>query len=419
MYQGLKENKPARVIYLDMNAFFASIEQELDPSCRNKPVAVVSHLHPRGTVLASSYEAKALGISTGTKVSEALEKCPGIIFKETQLAVYRGFHKKFVGLLDARYGPEILVRSVDEVAIILPLNWQGSFRAREIALEIKALFKSELGSYIKCSIGIAPNIFLAKLATNLEKPDGLVEINDQNIEPILGSLKLTDLPGIAYKSSVRLAWRGITTPLSLYQQDVNNLRKWFGIWGQQWWWRLHGFETDDKSLIVDPLKSMSHQHVLTRWSSDQDEILKYVDVMTNRLIFRLQNNKLKCYSIGIYFSRAQATGLGLEHKFSNPCSNNLEILNEIIRMCRQTIGRENIKDFPIRRIVIYFGGLSAEGGFQMDLFEDNKKKELLSQTIQMIREKYGFESISPACAIMKDEFVPKEQIGFGKVKDKG
>ena len=418
MYRGLKANNPARVIYLDMNAFFASIEQELDPSCRGKPIAVVSHIHPKGTVLASSYEAKALGISTGTKVSEATRIYPNIIFRETQLRVYRDHHNKFINILREKYGSEIIVRSVDEVAIILPPNWQSSEKAREMALEIKKIFRAELGSCIRCSIGIAPNIFLAKLATDLEKPDGLVEINEQNIESILKNLKLTDLPGIAHNSAVKLAKYNITNPLEIYQQKADVLFEWFGIWGQLWWWRLHGYEADDNNLVVNPLKSASHQHVLKKWSSDITEIQKYIELMANRLIFRLQNNNLKCQKIGVYLSLVEADGLNAEHKFESPCDNGLELMKWFLALFKEAIDQANLKENPVRKITIYFNDLSSEEGNQMDLFTDNKKREIFSQTIQTIREKFGFDSIGPGCAIDNRKLQLKEQLGFGKIKDK-
>ncbi len=173
-------------------------------------------------------------------------------------------------------------------------NWYGSAFCWELAGRIKQQFAQFLGPYIRCSIGIAPNSLLAKVATNLQKPDGIVEITVENIPNVLQKLSLTDLPGIARQNANRLATSGITTPLQLYEAPSEQLYKQFGIWGQQWWWRLHGYEPD---CHQNTSKSISHQHVLKKWLPSVDEAIPVITRMSDRLIHRLNRNNWSCLQV--------------------------------------------------------------------------------------------------------------------------
>jgi DNA polymerase-4 len=232
LHRALHTPENARVIFLDMNSFFASVEQQDRPELRGKPVAVASHIHKNGTVLAASYEAKAFGIKTGTKLNDAKLLCPSITFLETSAYRYKEVHNQFVAILHELCGPEVQVKSIDEAAIFLSPNWYGSEIAHRLASQIKNAFREKLGECIRCSIGIAPNSLLAKLATELQKPDGLIEITLENTVTILSNLKLTDLCGIADRMAAQLERAGITTPLELYQASPDYLRNTFGVWGQ-------------------------------------------------------------------------------------------------------------------------------------------------------------------------------------------
>jgi DNA polymerase-4 len=413
MYHGLSQASNARVIFVDMNAFFASVEQQSHPNLRDLPVGVVSHVVPNGTVLAASYEAKALGISTGTKVRDALRICPEIKLVTPTPSVYKAIHKRFLAILDDLAGPEVVPRSIDEAAIFLSPNWQTSEQARNLALTIKERFSKELGPYIRCSIGIAPNSFLAKVATNLQKPNGLVEITLENLPEILSKLELTDLPGIAERYSLRLMREDIMTPLGLYNLPAYELKKRFGIWGQYWWWRLHGYETDNGSK--DHHKTMSHEHVLKKWIPSIDQALPTLLLMGDRVCVRLIRNHLQCQSIAIGLRLSGARPLYAERRFDAPTNNQPLLMESLVQLCKQLPAHPS---GPIRKATIMVNGLvPSELGRQLDCFDEQVKSAEMTKAITLIRNRFGFEAIQTGTTAIISRRAAPEQLGFGRVKD--
>jgi DNA polymerase-4 len=412
MYQGLRTPKNARVLYLDMNSFFASVEQQRQPALRGIPLAVVSHIGPAGTVLAASQEAKAYGIKTGVRLREAWQMYPKLHSVVTEAAPYRDIHKRFMAILHDVCGPEVRARSIDEAVIPLSRNWYGSEQAHALALLIKERFREELGEYIRCSIGIAPNGFLAKLATDLQKPDGLVEITLENTAAILDKLSLVQLPGIAERSAAHLIPQGIATPLDLYNTPVSALRERFGIWGQYWWWRLHGYEPD---VAGEGLKSMSHQHALKHWAHTRAELQPVFYRMADRLIHRLRRNNFQCQQIGIYASLKGRRGITVHRNLGTTCQTYPVLLDVIQQLFLEL---PEIPEWPIKRIAVYFNQLvPSSNGYQLDLFQPTEKYESISRALELVRGRYGFESIQRGNVAMLDKRVAKEQLGFGRIKD--
>lgn len=413
MRHGLREAKNSRVLFLDMNSFFASIEQQKRPELRHRPVAVVSHLTSSGTVLAASYEAKAFGIKTGSKVGQALLYCPDLYCLTGSVGMYQAVHRHFMDILYRLFGPEAQPRSIDEAALFLPPNWQFSAISWKLARQIKETFSQELGEYIRCSIGIAPNSFLAKLATDLQKPDGLVEITLENTVQILSGLRLQDLPGIAQGNEAILALRGIITPLQFYQAPAPWLFKTFGIWGQQWWWRLHGYEVDSGYNPV--LKTMSHQHVLKRWQPSVPQAIPIIAKMADQLIHRLRHNHFCCQAAWMYLSLAGRSGLNAERRFDAPTNSYYFLLHTFYELAFTL--PEALS--PIRKITMGFVRLtSVESGLQLDLFNRVNREEMISQALETVRGEHGFQSIQLGNVVGIDHQIATEQIGFGRVKDR-
>ncbi|HSI20585.1 MAG TPA: DNA polymerase IV [Verrucomicrobiae bacterium] len=411
MYHGLRDSQNARVLYLDMNSFFASVEQQRNPNLRNKPLAVVSHIGPAGTILAASYEAKAFGLKTGMRMKEALPLCPQVLQVEVSSRPYREVHRKFMAILQELCGPEVRACSVDEAVIPLSRNWYGSEKAHQLAHAIKARFREELGECIKCSIGIAPNTFLGKLGTDLKKPDGLVEITLENTPEILSKITLTDLCGIAERNAIRLGKHGITTPLEFYSADPEFLRRTFGIWGQYWWWKLHGLEPD---VGTGPLKSMSHEHALKKWAHSRAEIEPVMDRLADRLIHRLRHNNFQCRRVGVFFRCKGFGGRWFDADLTAGNQTYETLLSTIHRLVKEL---PEVPPGPIKKVGIYFGKLSPTGnGFQLGLFDDGKS-ERVSSAIEFVRARYGFNAIQRGTVVALPENIAKEKLGFGRVKD--
>ena len=406
---GKPEN--SRVLFVDMNGFFASVEQQDDPALRGKPVGVVSHMHRRATVLASSYEAKACGVTTGIKFEDAKMLCPGIILLEGHHHRYKEVHLQFIKILESICGPEVQPRSIDEAAIYLSPNWRH--RAHGLALEIKARFRSELGECIRCSIGIAPNSLLAKLATKLQKPDGLVEITLENTVAVLGKLELTALPGIATRMEAQLARHDITTPLELYGRDPEILRQQLGIWGQYWWWRLHGFECD--GLSMSGLKSMSHEHVLHHWLHSKSELEAVVAKMADRVLSRLEKNGLQCTHIYVSCKLNGAPRFTAVRNFDAPTRNVPKLLEAFQELLAEIPAQ---LPFAVRKVSLGLYGLAEQsGGDQLDLFGALERGNDVGRALQYIRARHGYAAIQVASTLAVKRGVAQERVGFGRLRD--
>src|SRR5450432_2764849 len=223
----LRSHSGLRWLYIDFNSYFASVEQQLNPHLRGKPIAVVPVETDATCAIAASYEAKAFGIKTGTPIWEAKKICPGIICVLAQHERYVEYHHRILEEVE-HHIPVTAVCSIDEVACRLMDNETSLERSTAIARAIKHGIADKIGPYLRCSIGIAPNRYLAKVGTELEKPDGLMVLNAADLPQRLFSLKLRDLPGIGANIEHRIKLAGITDLPGLFALDPHQTRK---IWG--------------------------------------------------------------------------------------------------------------------------------------------------------------------------------------------
>lgn len=248
-----------RYLFVDFNAYFAAVEQYFRPSLRGKPVGVVAVMTDRTCLITASYEARRYGLRTGTPVSEARRRCPDLVLVEARPTVYVEMHRQLIALIE-RCIPIAQVCSIDEVLCQLSPTERTPSRARALAEHVKATLRAEFGSILTCSIGIAPNPFLAKTAADLEKPDGLVLLDTDELPQRLLSLRLQDLCGIGPRMERRLHRAGIWTVADLYAATRQQLRAvWDSIEGERFYLHLRGECTDRPPTRR---RSVGHSHVL-------------------------------------------------------------------------------------------------------------------------------------------------------------
>jgi len=249
-----------RYIFLDFDSFFASVEQQLRPELRGKPVGVVPSLGVDTTCcIAASYEAKAYGVKTGTGVREARSLCPGIQLIEANHTRYVKLHRQLKALIhQVIYVEEVL--SIDEMYGRMPPHWQHPEVAQDKAQEIKSLIRDNVGAAITVSIGLAPNRFIAKLASKLKKPDGLVCIDFKDLPLALYPMDLPDITGIGPRMLRRLHSARILDMEGLYAASRRKLHRiWGSVEGDRMWYALRGIELPP----VETRKStIGHSHVL-------------------------------------------------------------------------------------------------------------------------------------------------------------
>jgi DNA polymerase-4 len=288
---GIVESMALRSLVVDFNSYFASVEQQLRPELRGRAIAVAPMLAETTSAIAASIEAKRFGVKTGTRIADARRMCPGIIVVAARPSRYVEFHERLVEAIESCIHVES-VWSIDEVCCELTGKWCVRANAEELALRIKRTIYERVGSELRCSIGIAPNPFLAKTASDMQKPDGLIFIDNADLPHCLYGLELRDLCGIGRSMEERLKANGIHTIQQLCEERKEVLRSvWSGIEGERMWRALRG------ELVWRPPTSRSsigHSHVLAPQKRNLEDAYATLFHLLNKAGLRLR--KMGCFT---------------------------------------------------------------------------------------------------------------------------
>src|ERR1700760_565045 len=299
-------------LFLDLNSYFASVEQELRPELRERPVAVVPLLADTTFCIAASYEAKRYGVRTGTQVGEAKRLCPGILLVEARHEIYVDYHHRIVEAVESCL-PVTAVMSIDEMACRLMGRERPLLAALELGRKVKARIQENVGPFLRSSVGLATSRYLAKVASDMEKPDGLVALPLDVLPEALRRLTLRDLPGIGAKTEKRLNEKGIHTMDDLLGLDCEQSGEmWGSVWGQRLWYWLRG--EDFEMSETDHLKSISHSHVLAPEMRTAEKAWAVAHKLLHKAAMRLRSHKLWAGSIGL------AVGFSVPRGSNNPVS---------------------------------------------------------------------------------------------------
>ena len=229
---------PLRYLTIDFNSFFASVEQQERPELRGKPVGIVPVMAETTGCVAISIEAKAAGLKRNLRVAEARLACPGLIIVEARPETYIRYQRALVAVIEAHV-PETKVQSIDEVTAKLHA-FLNRAQAEKLAKQIKADITKKVGPCLRSSIGIAPTWLLAKVASDMQKPDGLVILDDADVPAKLLHLAPGDIAGIGPNIQRRLEEKGVRTMAELYAANIHEFRGiWGGVRGEQIWRLLH------------------------------------------------------------------------------------------------------------------------------------------------------------------------------------
>ncbi|MDX2195514.1 MAG: DNA polymerase IV [Cytophagales bacterium] len=408
------------MMFVDMNSFFASVEQQVNYWLRGRPVAVCVYTGKYGCVIAPSIEAKKRGIKLGLRLNEAIKICPELVPLETHPTRYREYHLKIINVLK-KYADEVIPRSIDEALIDFSTYSYVHKDLTKVAKNIKKDIHDQVGDWLKCSIGIAPNAFLAKLGTEIQKPDGLVYIDEKNIDEILMPLKLTDLPGIADGMDARLKKGGINTPIDLkYAKPDYIMAACHSIVGYYWHKRLN-FQEVENDISHKPYKSMQAMRQISK--EQRKNIHSLHELMLSlcmTLEKRMVRNAVYARQAGIYLRYENGFQWDDKMHMQNPLQDGIQLLNMI------KYKMEKYREKMHIAVSMINDGLTSMGVFVTDfvpdqaiqyhLFENNVKNDTLRKTVYKIKDKYGTDAIIKA-AELTDEPILKDVIGFGSVKD--
>ncbi len=378
------------VLFLDLNSAFASIEQQYRPELRGRPVAVCPGAVRASTVISASREARGLGVRTLMRVYEAQPLCPDLVLLEPDASKYREVSERLLTLLDS-YSPRVLPLSIDEAAVDLAGTPSLRRDLRELAGEVKRRLRDEVGDWLTSSIGFSTNIFLAKQAAELEKPDGLQVIDYRNLERVFSRLELTDLTGVSEANAARMRRAGIITPLHLLRASRHTLRRQvFGsIVGEAWYLRLRGFETE--SFEPASRKSVSHSHVLPRPVSDPDEVRALMLRFCDRLGRRLRQEGLVAGRIEVQVRTADG-----RMRHGHRRQERLVATQDLYALARDLWERLD-EGRPIRFMAIALTELSPAAVSQLDLFEAGEhRSERVSALQDQLRDRFGERAVVSA-----------------------
>src|SRR5579863_3376446 len=299
MHLPISHEQP-QIMHIDLNSCFATVEQQARPLLRGRPVGVTNRKSKFSCVVAASYEAKTLGVKVGMRADEALRLAPDMVIVETDPPKYHYVYKKLVNIMKS-YSPIVTMKSIDEGVIDFHDTREVINRRslESIGHEIKQRLKDDVGCWMKCNVGIAPNRFLAKQAAGLHKPDGLDTIDHKNLRQTLGELKLTDLTGIAERNQARLNAAGINTPLEFLDSQSETLKRYVfhSVCGEDWYQRLRGSEVDDQIWAT---KTIGRQYVLEDLRIDNESINSRLSYLCETTGMKLRYKGLCARGILVY-----------------------------------------------------------------------------------------------------------------------
>lgn len=376
---------PLQSLLVDFNSYFASCEQQVRPELRGKPVGVVPMLADSTCLIAASYEAKAFGVKTLTNVGEAKKKIPDIQLVVARHELYIDFHHKAIKAVD-EIAPVREVLSIDEMVCDLPAGYKSVERAIELSHAIKRNMAEKVGEYLKVSIGLAPNTFLAKLASDMQKPDGLVVLEEHDVPGKILHLPLRALHGIGKNMETRLNQHGIMTMADLYAQTAEQLRSvWGGVGGERFHARLRGAEVHD---FDHGMGSISHSHVLAPELRNQNDAYAVLNRLTQKAAMRLRKEAHFTAHIAIKVKFLNGPTWERETRFLET-QDTLDLLHALDQLWAAYPKKKTLK--PLQ-VAVVLGGLSSEQAQSARLFDDLEQtgdKKKLNAAIDALNTRFG------------------------------
>ncbi len=372
------------ILHIDMDAFFASIEQATNPKLKGKPLIVGSRGNRLHTVVcAASYEAKALGIDSGMPSFEAFKLCPNLEFLAADQSKYIWTSEQIFELLK-EYGFEVAYASIDEFQMDIKDSSEPASLAQRIQKQIHETFK------ITASIGIAKNCLLAKLASKINKPNGIAIITPENLEQVLAVVPVKKLRGVGPKTSLLVDSLGIKTCLDLYQKSPSFLKQFLGKYGLNIYAELHSTERFQGQEDEEKPKSIGHSYTLPRPSENTGFIQAWVRLLSEMVARRLRQNNLVAKTVHLWLSGPQMADFGAQKTYQEPTNDSYEIYLRALNIMAKT----SPKTPKIRAIGVTCSNLLAAN--YAPLLKEEKRREDLIKALDCINTRLGDWSIYPA-----------------------
>lgn len=386
--------RESKILHLDMNSYFATLEQQAHPNLRGRPIGVAGKgAGERTVVCAASIEAKKFGVKSGMSSWEALRLCPQLIIIPATYDRYIFTSKRIFDLLE-RYGPKVDIFSIDEAFLDLgvEISWND---ASVLAQNIKRKIRQEIGEWVSCSIGISYGRTLAKLASEMQKPDGLTVIRPEDFQRIATQTPIEELCGIGFRLRPRLNRMGVVTIADLAETPESMLVAVFGPHTGCWLHRI-GQGIDDNILRsfrdLPQEKSIGHSYTLPHDLTNISDVKKVLLLLSERVGVRLRRHQLIGQTVSVYlrFSdktglpRAESRGWGSTHTQKEYILDGYQIYRAGERQLRAL---PEIK--PVRLVSITISDLSGQTTVTSPLLPQDQATEQLAGAVDKLNNRYG------------------------------
>lgn len=408
---------PLTALFVDFDAYFASAEQHLSPGLRGQAVGVVPVMAETSCCIAASYEAKAMGVKTGTRVDEARRLCPGIRMVEAQPAKYVELHHRLVAAVESCIHVEAVL-SIDEMWCWLPYNWRDQETVLRVAREIKQTVHRDVSPWITASVGVAPNRWLAKMASKMRKPDGLLVIGQADLPEILYDLPLRDLHGVGQAMELRLHAHGIhdvRTLCSVNRQQLHHA--WGSVEGDRLWWQIRGREIPDDPLLGQVQRSIGHSHVLPPAKRSSDGALAVLHKLTQKAAQRLRSHGRLAANIRVSLHYLRG-GKWVREMRLEPTDDSLVFARAVAVLWRS----RPVPQEPLLKVSMVLDHLTHAGNYTPSLFAagveaaQGEKREQLNASMDELVKKFGRQAVYWGGAHQAMDAAPM-RISFGHIPD--
>lgn len=412
---------PARALdwlFLDLNSYFASVEQQENPRLRGKPVAVVPVMTDFTCAIAASHEAKRFGIRTGTMIREARRACPSLVCILASHERYVRYHHRVIEEVE-HHIPVHQVASIDEMSCRLTGKWRDPDNALALARGIKSGLLANLGPCITCSIGLSTNRYLAKTASDLQKPDGLVILHPNDLPDRLLDHPLTDLCGIGRNMERRLAAAGITSFAQLWACAPGQLRAvWGGVQGERFWHALRGMEIPDEPTTRG---SVGHSHVLSpeqRHPAPAEAVARRLLLKAASRLRRLEHHAA-CLAVSVRIEHGPRLEAARRFPLVSDSVTLQEQFTRIWRGMAADIGGRRLKKVAVTLLDLR----PVSSPVQMELFtrnlppDDLAKRDRVSRAIDALTARFGRDAVTIGIPPRAGSSFTGTKIAFNRVPD--
>ncbi|MCH8019780.1 DNA polymerase IV [candidate division KSB1 bacterium] len=386
-----------RILHLDMDAFFAAVEQLDFPQYRGKPVIVGADPKGgtgRGVVATASYEARKYGVHSALPISLAYQRCPHAIYLRGRYERYSEISRQLIATLN-EFTPVIEKISIDEAFLDITKSLALFGSAEKIGHQIKKRIYDDLG--LVASIGIAPNKFLAKVASDLEKPDGFVVVKEGEEKEFLKSLPISRLWGVGKKTEAALKQMDIETIGQIAHMPEQDLSRRFGKWGSALWRLANGI--DHRSVKPwETQKSISQETTFDEDTGDEEAIHKTLLGLAESLSRLMRKSKLKGRTVTLKI-RLEDFSTFTRSKTLSDFVDSTQILKGVAIGLYKKFNKKNMK---VRLLGIGVSQLNSVSGEQLGLFDQEAPLDAkMTKLLDSLQDKYGEGAVKRASLLDK------------------